>query len=246
MKLGHMIDNFLEWATQIFMEVLFLPLDLCRFVCRVISGPEKPNSLSELYRQASHELYQKDLAEMGRAFPVLLEGLPPELQDVKLFFSSLPLIDGKYKEEVMLKDPDVVNGGSQALELAEYGLSPKVLYDVCDGIGSVFCYANRRGYSNSSFEIFRVNSPQNKYTSEDRKIWLEIFDVIWIFCDIEASFKVFDWCVSVSLYKPYLFPDFRVESLDGGKTFRLVPDNRKFRAVAERWGTTHMTEVDKV
>lgn len=247
--------HLLEWISRMMLMVcwymtypFFMIIEWIEKIANIMFGSSPEEKQNLLYAA-----YQDDVANIGRALPSLLHGLPPHLQDFKSFFSSLKTSDDELKK-LFLKEPDIVHGGLKVLGLLEYGLSPKLFYDVSVSVGSLLNRANSRGYGNNDggWEIILdCGLFESRFRVKDEKIWLKVIDTIKSNCCDDNNLKaslLFDWCVTVAHKKPYFFPDFEIDFIGTGQECKTVlrPSKVRFKTVAERWSATYMTKVEKV
>ncbi len=170
-------------------------------------------------------LREQDVFESGLLFGYMLDGLPIKLRDCKLFFIDGALIEAKLKKEALkVRDEfrDVYGSDCEFedLELFEKSLMANLLIKTC----SVFSASAKNNVTHS-----KENDAQDPY--------LEILAEIANACSIDGVLarNILLWCFSAALYKPYIFPDFKVEIMSDGKTINLVSDDKKFETPGHRW-----------
>ena len=190
------------------------------------------------------EASEEEDVGVSRAFSeVLLPNLPIHLKDFECnVFRDVPRVTDDYFDW-LLCTPAVQNGGSAAIELARFGLTPITLLDASHAISNLAL----RYYDAHSIDVCeaiildRVGTSDNYSSSNVIERMVSIREIqLTTKLDAERASCVFDWLSGASEYVLYLFDRFECGLC--GDELQLYRTDVSIDNLFNRWASQEQTE----
>lgn len=187
-------------------------------------------------REALLQAHAEDERAIGGAFQgSLLADLPDNLTSLAVLFKTVPRIPER--EQLNLRQtPSVVAGGSKAVELVPYGLTPLGVYYATKALFPLVKRLQERGKLDQSETVVLsgADDPHARFDNPVVPIKAVMLEFVQVArCGQAATRALLRWLIDVAQFRPWVFEGARARP--SGLAVSLCADSAAPLDLDERW-----------